>query len=74
MTEHYKNDAKRVVSGFKNALGDELAAQIGDEHFGELTMLIESAISGSVLQELEKAADKIASVADGLRKHAEHYD
>ena len=71
MTEQYKNHADKVVAGFKNILGEERSGQLGDEHFGELAMLVESAISSSVLEELEKAADNLESMASGLRKHAE---
>ncbi len=74
MSEHYENHANKVVAGFKTMLGDTLTAQVGEEHFGELALLIESAISSSILQELEKAADQVDSVADGLRKRAESYD
>jgi hypothetical protein len=74
MTQHYEAHAEKVVAGFKQMLGDELAATLGDEHFEELAMMIESAISSSVLSELERAADQVAALAAQLRKHAETYD
>lgn len=74
MTEHYEHHAERVVAGFKDMLGEELVRAVGDQHFQELAMLIESAISSSVLDELERAADQVAAVATGLRRHAENYD
>ncbi len=74
MTEHYERHAERVVAGFKEMLGDELVAAVGDGHFEELAMLIEAAISGSVLAELERASEQVAALAVALRKHAERYD
>ena len=71
MTEQYRNHADKVVAGFKSILGEDLCGQLGEEHFGELAMLVESAISSSVLEELEKAADTLESMASGLRRHAE---
>jgi len=71
MTEQYKNHADKVVAGFKSILGEDLSRQLGDEHFGELAMLVESAISSTVLEELEKAADNLESMASKLRRHAE---
>lgn len=74
MTQHYEAHAEKVVAGFKEMLGDELVAALGGEHFEELAMMIESAISSSVLEELERAADQVAALATRLRRHAEHYD
>jgi predicted Co/Zn/Cd cation transporter (cation efflux family) len=74
MTQHYEAHAEKVVAGFKDILGDELVAALGDEHFAELAMLIESAIGTSVVTELERAADQVAELATKLRKHAETYD
>jgi predicted Co/Zn/Cd cation transporter (cation efflux family) len=74
MTQHYEAHANRIVDAFKGLLGEEAAAQIGDEHYDELSMMIESALSSSVIEELEHAADKIAELAANVRKHAEHYD
>jgi predicted Co/Zn/Cd cation transporter (cation efflux family) len=74
MTQHYEAHAEKVVAGFKDILGDELVATLGDEHFAELAMLIESAIGTSVVTELERAADQVAELATKLRKHAETYD
>ena len=71
MTEQYRQHAEKVVAGFKSILGDELSGQLGDEHLGELALLIESAIGNSILEELEKAADQLDLMADGLRRHAE---
>ena len=47
---------------------------VGQAHFDELSLLIESAISSAVLEELEAAADKMDKLAHELRNAAEHFD
>ena len=74
MSEHYERHAEEVVTGFRQLLGEAKAAAIGEEHLRELAMMVESAISTSVLQELERAADKVAGLAEELRRHAERFD
>jgi hypothetical protein len=74
MTQHYEAHANRIVDAFKELLGEETAAQITQEHYDELSMLIESALSNSVIEELEKAADNVSALAANIRKHAENYD
>ena len=74
MTQHYEAHADRVVAGFRELLGEEKADKLGDEHWSELSMMIESAISSAVLLELERAADQVGALEKALRTHAEHYD
>ncbi len=74
MTMKQTAHALNVVSSFKEKLSDEQANLIGEAHFDELSLLIESAISTAVLEEMEKAADKVESLAHSLRYFAEHFD
>lgn len=74
MTIHYELHAKKVVNSFKSLLSEKTLGAISDEHFDELTMLIESAISTSVVEELEVAADQLSLAATKLRQHAERFD
>lgn len=74
MTMKQTAHAQHVVSSFKERLPVALCNDIGDEHFDELALLIESAISAAVLEEMEKAADKIDKLAHDVRHFAEHFD
>ena len=57
---------------FKNKLSQSGRDHVGEKHFDELTLMIESAISTSVLEEIERAADRIQDVVQSIRKDAEH--
>ena len=72
MTHKHLPHAQRVVNAFKEKLSQSGREHVGDKHFDELTLMIESAISTSVLEELEHAADKIQAVVESVRKEAEH--
>ncbi len=72
MTHKHLPHAERVVQAFKEKLSPSGRQHVGERHFDELTLMIESAISTSVLEEMERAADKLAQLAQELRKEAEH--
>ncbi|PIE41954.1 MAG: phosphatase [Gammaproteobacteria bacterium] len=72
MKRQHLAHAERVVSSFKRNLNEGEIAGLGQQHFDELTLLIESAISSSVLDELEATANKLHEFANDLEKHAEH--
>ena len=74
MSEHYEKHAEQVVDGFLNLLDDQVKSCISEADRGELTMLVEAAISTAALQQLEKAADEVAALSNRLRSYAEHYD
>lgn len=69
--QHFEH-AERVVKSFKQKLTANEITSLGDEHFDQLALLIESAISAAVLDEVELAADKLHQLAESLKKHAEH--
>ena len=72
MTHKHLPHAQRVVDAFKNKLSQSGRDHVGEKHFDELTLMIESAISTSVLEEIERAADRIQDVVQSIRKDAEH--
>lgn len=74
MSKHYEKHAEQVIDGFMNLLDEEVKSCISEADRGELTMLVEAAISTAALEQLEKAADDIAALSDRLRSYAEHYD
>lgn len=74
MTMKQTQHAHQVVNSFKAMLPDAMVNDIGDSHFEELALLVESAISSSVLMEMEKAADRIDQLAHDMRNFAEHFE
>ena len=72
MTHKHLPHAERVVNAFKDKLSPSGRDHVGDKHFDELTLMIESAIATAVLEEIEHAADQIHDVVESIRKGAEH--
>jgi len=72
MTHKHLPHAERLVDAFKNKLSKSGREHVGDKHFDELTLMIESAISTAVLEETEHAADILQEAVDSIRKGAEH--
>ncbi len=74
MAHRHTEHAQQVVERFKEMISESGRQHIGQRHFDELALLIESAMSSAVLEELEMAADKMDTLAHELRNYAEHFD
>lgn len=74
MTMKQTAHATQIVDAFKARLNPEQLEAVGAAHFDELSLLIESAMSTAVLEEMEKAADQVDDLAHKLRHFAEHFD
>ncbi|SIS79230.1 hypothetical protein [Neptunomonas antarctica] len=74
MSQKQTQHSHNVVESFKGKLTPELRLQIGESNFVALELIVESSISTAVLEELEKAADRVERLAHEIRKFAEHYD
>ncbi len=74
MTMRQAAHARQVVERFKAFLSEDEQAQLGEEHFDELSLLIESAIDASVLDAMERAADELDALARKMRDQAERFD
>ncbi len=72
MTHKHLSHAERLVDTFKKKLSKSGRDHVGDKHFDELALMIESAISTAVLEEGEHTADKLQDMVDSIRKGAEH--
>lgn len=72
MTHKHLPHAERVVNGFKERLSQSGREHVGERHFDELTLMVESAISTAVLEAVEQAADRLHEVVTSIRKEAEH--
>lgn len=74
MSQHYETHANKVVADFRKLLESSNSSSITDEESDQLAMLIESAISTSVLQEMEGVAQRVSNFAAEIRQRAERYD
>ena len=74
MTQRHTEHAQQIVEHFKEMISESGRQHIGQHHFDELTLLIESAMSSAVLVEMEMAADKMDTLAHQMRNYAEHFD
>lgn len=70
MSHPHLAHAKRIVHTFKQSLSEEELSTFNTDHFAQLELLIEAAISTSVLYEVEHAMDKISSLVENLRQNA----
>ena len=69
-TEH----AQKVVASFKEKLSKSGVEHVGQKHFDELQLLIESAIDSAVFLELENVVDKLETLTHDVRRSAESFD
>jgi len=74
MTERYRKHAEAIVESFKGFLPSSLLNEISDDHFDELSMMIESAINTAVLEHQERFATQLGKLADTVRHDAERFD
>lgn len=69
-TEH----AQRVVNRFRELLSNSAQRSVTDKHFQELTLMVDSAISTAVMEELERVADDLNAFVRNIRHSAETFD
>ncbi len=74
MTHRHTEHAQQVVERFKEIISESGRQHIGQKHFDELSLLIESAMSTAVLEELDIAANKMNTLAQQMLNYAEHFD
>jgi len=70
---HKTQHAQKITDRFREMLiqsGDSLA----EEHYDELTLLIEAGIDTALVESLEKMADKLQKLAHDVRNDAEYFD
>jgi hypothetical protein len=74
MSKHYGKHAKKVVKAFKDILDNEARRAIKEEDYEQLALLVESAISTSVLDAAERIVDDLEKTVRKVRRNAERYD
>ena len=55
-------------------LVEQSGASLGDNHYDELSLLIEAGIDTALVEILEQMADKIESLAHDVRSNAEFFE
>ena len=73
MSEHFTNLSNRIVKAFREDLGPEAQAAVGDDGFRELSVLIEAHLTDAVMEHLEKVADQVQVLERRIRAEAERY-
>ena len=74
MTKNHKHHSEAIVRNFKEQLSPKALKAIEEEHFEELALMIESALSTAVLEHIEEAADQLTALAKQFRKKVEHFE
>lgn len=74
MSQSQTDHAQQVVDSFKEKLSKSGLEHVGQKHFDELQLLIESAIDSAVYLEIERIADKLDSLSHEVRQSAERFD
>ena len=74
MSAHYERHVESILKAFLEMLEPEVRESLKQEHIDELAMMVESAISTAVLQQLETVADEVGSLAQLIRRRAERYE
>lgn len=70
---HKTKHAQQITDRFRQLVemaGDSLS----EDHYDELSLLIEAGIDTALVERLEKMADKLQSLAHDVRNDAEFFD
>lgn len=73
MAQQENLHARKVVDRFKEMLGDDCQDRLSEQHFDELTLLIESAIDAAVFDKMERTIEEVEAMAKKLRSDAEFF-
>jgi len=68
MNKMQSEHAIRVVNAFKAMLTEDARADVTEEHFGELALMIEAAIDASLVDQLNQASAIVQQAATEINK------
>jgi len=74
MSVRYERHVQSVLQAFQNMLEPEAKAALSEEHMDQLSMMMESAISTAVLEQLEAVADEVNDLSVIIRRRAENFE
>ncbi|MCW8964621.1 MAG: phosphatase [Gammaproteobacteria bacterium] len=66
-----QNDHAIAIANRFKEIYEQSGESFSQEHLDELSLLIEAGLDAAILQKMEKIADQLTSVADGIRHNAE---
>jgi len=66
--------AERVVKLFRESLSKSGRSAVGEHHFEELTLMIESALDAAILEEIAAYATRLESLVDDMKRSTDRYD
>lgn len=72
MSENFQQHAADLVNTFKQQLSNSAIEHVGQAHFEQLELLVESALASISLSQMEKTADQVQALAEALRNEAEN--
>ena len=70
---HRNKHAEEIASRFRQ-LVEEAGDSLPDEHYDELTLLIEAGIDTALLEQLEKVAGRLENLTTSLRTDADFFN
>lgn len=70
---HKTKHAQKITDRFRE-LVNQAGHSLPEEHYDELSLLIEAGIDTALVEYLEKMADKLQGLAHALRSDAEFFD
>lgn len=70
---HKTKHSVEVTNRFRDLVNDA-GHSLAEEHYDELSLLIEAAIDTALVEKLEKMADKLHEMSQSLRNDAEFFD
>ena len=70
---HRTRHAEEIAERFKDLIADA-GHSLPEEHYDELTLLIEAGIDTALIERLEKIADKLQQFSHKVRNDAEFFD
>lgn len=71
MSQNAEQQAAQVVATFKSQLSKSGIEHVGQQHFAQLQLLIESALMSVSVQQSAQIADKLQALAQTLRRDSE---
>lgn len=74
MSKSQAAHAERVVDQFKSLLSATGRQHVGEKHFAQLALLIESAIDSTVLEENAHYVAELEKIVSRMKRSGEHFD
>lgn len=74
MSKSQAAHADRVVSQFRELLSATGRQHVGEKHFAQLALLIESAIDATVLEENAHYVAELERIVARMKRSGEHFD